>query len=71
MNSGLFVAGKWRDGKASTNVTNKFTHETIGQVATPSPDDVDDALASAVRGADTMAQLAVYRRVEILPRPPR
>ncbi len=66
MNSGLFVAGKWRDGKASTNVTNKFTHETIGQVATPSPDDVDDALASAVRGADTMAQLAVYRRVEIL-----
>lgn len=66
MSSGLFIAGKWRAGAGQTQVTNKFTHQVIGSVATPSDSDLELALSSAVSGAKTMAALPAHRRYAIL-----
>ncbi|MGN6545678.1 MAG: aldehyde dehydrogenase family protein [Aureliella sp.] len=66
MPTGLFIAGKWEAGERTVEVKNKYSLETIGQVAVPSAGDIDRALASAVRGAKAMAELPTYRRVEIL-----
>lgn len=68
MPTGLFIAGKWRPGAGQTQVTNKFTHQVIGSVATPSDGDLELALSSAVTGAKTMAALPAYRRCDILHR---
>lgn len=68
MSSGLFIAGKWRAGAGQTQVTNKFTHQVIGNVATPSDSDLELALSSAVSGAKTMAALPAHRRYAILHR---
>lgn len=68
MPTGLFIAGKWRDGAGQTQVTNKFTYKVIGSVATPSPSDLELALRSAVAGAQTMAALPAHRRYDILHR---
>ena len=68
MPSGLFIAGKWRPGAAQTPVTNKFTYQVIGSVATPSEADLELALASAVAGAKTMAAMPAHRRYDILHR---
>ena len=65
MPSGLYIAGKWRPGAGQTQVTNKFTHQVIGSVATPSDSDLELALSSAA-GAKTMAALPAYRRSDIL-----
>ena len=66
MTTGLFIAGKWCEGQGRVAVTNKYTHETIGEVAVPSEHDIDRALESAVGGAKIMAKLPTYRRVAIL-----
>jgi len=66
MSSGLFIAGKWAVGGAPLEVTNKYTGQTIGVVATASAANIETALASALQGAEVMAALPVHRRVEIL-----
>lgn len=68
MPTGLFIAGKWRDGADRTQVTNKFTHQVIGSVATASDGDLELALSSANSGAKTMAALPAHRRYDILHR---
>ncbi len=68
MNSGLFIGGQWRAGSGRIEVTNKFTYQVIGSVATPSDEDLELGLASAMRGAKVMAALPAHRRYEILHR---
>ena len=46
MATGSFIGGEWRNG-SPLEVTNKYSGEVIGTVATASPSDVDAALASA------------------------
>ncbi len=55
-------------GSGRTEVTNKFTYQVIGSVATPNDEDLELALASATRGAKAMATLPAHRRYEILHR---
>ena len=66
MTTGLFFDGAWQPGEGRIEVKNKYTGETIGQVAVPSEHDIDRALGSAVRGAQVMAALPIHRRVAIL-----
>lgn len=66
MVTGLFIAGKWEAGERRVEVQNKYSFETIGQIAVPSAQDIDRALSSAVRGARAMVELPTYQRVEIL-----
>ena len=66
MATGLFVSGEWIDGAASIEVRNKFSGASIRSVAVAGPKEIELAMASAVRGAATMAKLPAHRRAEIL-----
>ncbi|MCC6511453.1 MAG: aldehyde dehydrogenase family protein [Pirellulaceae bacterium] len=68
MATGLFIGGQWRPGADHIAVTNKFTHQVIGQVAVPSSADIELALASAVSGAAIMSALPTHQRYDILSR---
>ena len=65
MQSGLFIGGTWRTGTL-LQVTNKYNGEVVGTVATASAADVDVAVESATRGAETMAALPAHKRCDIL-----
>ncbi|HZZ42499.1 MAG TPA: aldehyde dehydrogenase family protein [Tepidisphaeraceae bacterium] len=65
METGLFIGGSWRTGKP-LDVTNKYSGDSIGSVATPSSADIEAAIISAGRGAEVMAAMPAHRRCEIL-----
>jgi acyl-CoA reductase-like NAD-dependent aldehyde dehydrogenase len=66
MVSGLFVGGKWVAGGAPLEVKNKYDGKPVGSVATARKEDVEAAIASADKHAETMANLPVHKRAEIL-----
>ena len=67
MSGGLFIGGAWKTSSGGTlEVKNKYTGETVGVVAVPTPADIDAALASAVRGAAVMAALPAHKRSSVL-----
>jgi acyl-CoA reductase-like NAD-dependent aldehyde dehydrogenase len=66
MSTGLFVAGKWVSGSRSVEICNKYSGATIGTVSVAGTKEIEDAFASAVRGARAMAELATFRRTDIL-----
>lgn len=53
----LFIGGEWRPARdgATRDVTDPATEERLGTIAAATPEDLDDALASAAKG------LAIWR----------
>ena len=45
----MFIAGEWRAGSSRVAVIDPYTGETIDDVPVATADEVDDALAAAVR----------------------
>jgi acyl-CoA reductase-like NAD-dependent aldehyde dehydrogenase len=64
----LFIDGQWVSGGAPLEVTNKYTGAVIGALPTARREDVDAAIAAAVRAAPLMAELPAHRRSSILAR---
>ena len=66
MATGLFVAGKWSSGSGVMEIRNKYSGAVIGQVALAGEREIEAALASAVSGANVMADMPTHRRTEVL-----
>ena len=64
----MLIGGKWVGKDETIPVTNPFNEEVIDQVPRSDPQDVDHAMASAVRGAEQMAELSAQERYQILRR---
>jgi glyceraldehyde-3-phosphate dehydrogenase (NADP+) len=64
----MLLGGKWVGKDETIPVTNPFNEEVIDQVPRSDPQDVDHAMASAVRGAEQMAELSAQERYQILRR---
>ena len=57
MTTGLFIGGEWKAGEP-LEVTNKYTGDVIGSVATAGPADIEAAIVSALRGAQIMSAMS-------------
>ena len=64
----MYIGGSWVDGSSSIEVVNPFDGSVVDTVPRGTVDDVDRALASAVRGAKVMAGLTGFERYELLHR---
>lgn len=64
----MFIAGQWVDRDDKIEVLNPFDGSVLDTVPRASNEDVDTALATAVRGAEIMAQIPAYERYQILHR---
>ena len=64
----MYIGGEWVDRDKKIPVVNPYDGVAFDAVPRASIADVDDAVASAVRGAAAMAALPAYRRYEILHR---
>ncbi|MBI5508701.1 MAG: aldehyde dehydrogenase family protein [Deltaproteobacteria bacterium] len=64
----MYIAGRWCAGSKKTEVIHPFDGRVLDSVPQAGPDDVEQALAAAVRGAAAMARLSAYERYEILRR---
>ena len=64
----MYIGGEWVDRDKKIPVVNPYDGVAFDAVPRASIADVDDAVASAVRGAASMAALPAYRRYEILHR---
>jgi acyl-CoA reductase-like NAD-dependent aldehyde dehydrogenase len=66
----MFIGGAWRQGGGggTLEVRNKYTGETAGAVAVAGTADVEAAIASAVRGAETMAAMPAHKLSSLLAR---
>ncbi|MDR7417908.1 MAG: aldehyde dehydrogenase family protein [Armatimonadota bacterium] len=62
----MYIGGRWADGPRSVPVTNPYDGSTVDTVPLAGPDDVETALASAVRGAAAMRRLTGYERWRLL-----
>lgn len=62
----MYIAGQWVEGPRSQPVTNPYDGSVVDTVPLAGPDDVERALASAVRGAQAMRQLTGYERSRLL-----
>ncbi|MDP2313118.1 MAG: aldehyde dehydrogenase family protein [Pseudomonadota bacterium] len=68
MVSGLFIGGEWTAGGPPIEVRNKYDGTVYAALASARPEDVDAAIAAAVRAAPEMARMPAWRRGEILAR---
>ncbi len=64
----MHIGGEWSTGTAEEPVTNPFNGEVIDTVPVASANDIERALAAAVRGAERQRHLAAYDRQAILMR---
>jgi acyl-CoA reductase-like NAD-dependent aldehyde dehydrogenase len=62
----MFVAGQWIDKPRTVPVTNPFDGSVIDTIPLADVEDIERALASAVRGAQTMRRMPGYERHRIL-----
>jgi acyl-CoA reductase-like NAD-dependent aldehyde dehydrogenase len=60
------IGGKWKEGKESLPVTNKFTGEQIGSVPLTDKETFEQAILSAQDGFSLVSQLPAYQRSKIL-----
>lgn len=67
----LFIRGRWVEGGAPVEVTNKFSGEVIGTIPMARQQDVDAAIAAAHEASVAMAEMAPHKRAEILNRTAR
>ena len=64
----LFIDGAWKQTRERGQVRNKFTGEIFSEFACASAEDVEAAVAAAIKGSSVMAEMPLYRRAEILRR---
>lgn len=64
----MYVGEEWVDRDEKIDVRNPFDGSLVDTVPKAGPDDVEKALATAVRGADAMKELTAFERYEILTR---
>ena len=62
----MYIGGEWVDRDEKISVFNPYDNSVIDTVPAASVEDVDTAIASAVRGAKAMAKLTAYDRFSIL-----
>lgn len=62
----MFVGGEWVDKRQTIPVINPYDGSTVDTIPKADKDDVERALATAVRGAQTMRRLSGYQRSQIL-----
>jgi len=62
----LLIDGQWVEGGLPVEVKNKYNGETVGIIPSARKEDLDAAIAAAERAEDTMADLPVFQRAEIL-----
>lgn len=63
-----FIGGNWVPGGDMLEVTNKYTGDVIGAVATARPEDVERAVQTAYDALTSMRELSAYERYQILMR---
>lgn len=62
------VAGEFRTSADHDTVENPYDQETVGRICLAGEQDVEDALASSVKGFETMRVMPAYERAGILSR---
>ncbi|MDQ7843700.1 MAG: aldehyde dehydrogenase family protein [Armatimonadota bacterium] len=62
----LYIGGRWTGGGEVIPVRNKYSGEIIGTIPSATRDDVDAAVAAALRAAPLMAEMPAHRRAAIL-----
>jgi len=62
----MYIAGQWVTGTRTMPVSNPYDGSVVDTVPLAGPDEVEQALASAVRGARAMRQLPGYERARLL-----
>ena len=64
----MFVGGEWVDKAEKIEVFNPYDGSVVDTVPRADANDVEKALATAVRGAEVMAKVPAYERYRILHR---
>jgi acyl-CoA reductase-like NAD-dependent aldehyde dehydrogenase len=64
----MHICGNWEDRDEKIEVLNPFDGSVVDTVPKASAQDVDRALATAVRGAEIMAAIPAFERYQILHR---
>lgn len=62
----MFIGGQWRDHSDFAEIKSPYSGAPVGKCAISTPSDLEDALASAREGAETMAALPGYERANYL-----
>ena len=62
----MYIGGEWVDRDAKIPVVNPYDNSVIDEVPKADVEDVDTAVASAVRGSAAMSRLSAYQRFQIL-----
>jgi glyceraldehyde-3-phosphate dehydrogenase (NADP+) len=62
----MFIAGEWIDKEEKINVYDPYDNSLIDTVPKGSKEDLEKAIASAVKGYDICRKLPVHKRMEIL-----
>ena len=62
----MYIAGQWTEAQDTIEVLNPFDGSLVDTVPHAGPEEVDQALESATRGAGIMAELPGYERYSIL-----
>ncbi len=62
----MLLNGQWVDREEKIEVTDPYDNSVIDTVPSASLDDVETALASAVKGFETTRRMTVYDRAQIL-----
>ena len=62
----MYVAGQWRGSNGKMEVLNPYDNSVVDAVPISNRNDVEDAIASAQRGAAIMEEMPYYRRAEII-----
>ena len=60
----MLIDGEWRDGVERQEIHNPYSGETVSAVSIAGAQDVEDAIASSVRGFEAMRTLPTYKRSE-------
>src|SRR5579872_7547959 len=62
----MYVGGEWIDKRQTIPVINPYDVSVVDTILKANADDVQRALATAVRGAAVMRRLTGYERFQIL-----
>ena len=62
----MYIGGEWTDTAETIDVINPYDNSVVDTVPKGTVEDVDRAIASAVRGAEVMRKIPGYERFEML-----